>query len=112
MGRELTDLGPHLDRDPVRRQYRRDKIEPHAERLELDRDLVLLPPVPFCATGIGNSPPARKLAVWPEIAVRLGCARIVTMPSSASASITLLIFIRLVLTPQQSRSVGICRLLA
>ena len=40
LGRELTDLGPHLDRDPVGRQYRRNKIEPHAERLELDRDRV------------------------------------------------------------------------
>ena len=34
-----------------------------------------------CDTGIGNSPPARKLAVSPESAVRFGSARIVARPS-------------------------------
>ena len=33
------------------------------------------PAVP-CTTGNGNSPPARKLASWPFIAIRLGSARI------------------------------------
>ncbi len=39
-----------------------------------------------CATGIGISPPARKLAFSPEMAVRFGSARIVTSPASARAS--------------------------
>ena len=49
-------------------------------------------PTPYCLysivtapsawlTGIGNSPPARKLAVSPESAVRFGSARIETRPS-------------------------------
>ena len=37
-------------------------------------------------TGTGNSPPARKLAVSPESAVRLGSARTLTRPSRSSAS--------------------------
>src|SRR6185503_9551469 len=37
------------------------------------------------AIGTGNSPPARKLAGWPLVAVRFGSARTVTNPSCASA---------------------------
>ena len=41
----------------------------------------------FCwATGMGNSPPTRKLAASPLIAVRFGCARMCTSSSWASAS--------------------------
>ena len=43
---------------------------------------------PACATGIGISPPARKLAVSPDIAVRFGSASIVIKPSWSSASST------------------------
>ena len=39
-----------------------------------------------CEIGTGNSPPARKLAVSPESAVRFGSARIVTRPSLAARS--------------------------
>src|SRR6266478_2389345 len=35
--------------------------------------------------GTGNSPPARKLAVWPDIAVRFGWARLVMNPSRSRA---------------------------
>ena len=43
------------------------------------------------ATGIGNSPPARKLAASPESATRLGSASTETRPSVARASMTTLI---------------------
>src|SRR5437868_41434 len=54
-------------------------------------------PTPYCLysivvapsawlTGIGNSPPARKLAVSPDKAVRFGSARMLTRPSSAAMS--------------------------
>ena len=39
-----------------------------------------------CETGIGNSPPARKLAVSPDSAVRFGSASVVTRPSFCSRS--------------------------
>lgn len=39
--------------------------------------MVVVPLVLLPAIGIGNSPPARKLAVSPESAVRLGSARMV-----------------------------------
>src|SRR5690349_23779131 len=39
-----------------------------------------------CETGIGNSPPARKLAVSPDKAIRVGSARVVTTPLFSSAS--------------------------
>ena len=38
-------------------------------------------------TGIGNSPPARKLAVSPDIETRLGSAKVRIIPSSSKASI-------------------------
>ena len=47
-------------------------------------------PLSPLSIGIGNSPPARKLAVSPESAVRLGSARTLTRPSSARASMALL----------------------
>src|SRR6266850_5069622 len=37
--------------------------------------------------GTGNSPPARKLAVWPDIAVKFGWARCVMNPSCSRALI-------------------------
>ena len=50
------------------------------------------PPVPFCATGTGNSPPARNEAVSPESATRLGSARVLTTPLRSSASSTVVMF--------------------
>ena len=44
--------------------------------------IVLAPIALSCATGIGNSPPARKLAVSPESAIRFGSARVRTRPWS------------------------------
>ncbi len=43
------------------------------------------PPSPPWATGIGNSPPARKLAVSPDSATSVGSARVVTTPLRSSA---------------------------
>src|SRR5207248_3224137 len=43
------------------------------------------------ATGIGNSPPARKLAGCPDVAVKFGSARMVSSPSEARASSVALI---------------------
>ena len=48
--------------------------------------MVVVPPVVFPAIGIGNSPPARKLADSPDCAVRFGSARMVISWSAASAS--------------------------
>ena len=39
-----------------------------------------------CATGTGNSPPARKFAVSPERAIRFGSARVFRRRLSSSAS--------------------------
>src|SRR5918993_1593363 len=36
-------------------------------------------------TGTGNSPPARKLACWPSIAIRFGSARLRIAPTELSA---------------------------
>ena len=41
---------------------------------------------PLCATSIGNSPPARKLAVSPDRAMRFGSARVLATPLVSSAS--------------------------
>ena len=48
--------------------------------------IVAMPLAADPATGTGNSPPARKLAGCPLVAVRLGSARIVISPSCARAS--------------------------
>src|SRR5437764_5089918 len=48
--------------------------------------IVAMPFAADPATGTGNSPPARKLAGCPEVAVKLGSARIVISPSCARAS--------------------------
>src|SRR5437762_13642653 len=57
-----------------------------------DTVIVATPPAVAAApaTGTGNSPPARKLAGCPEVAVRFGSARIVSRPSWASASTVIL----------------------
>jgi hypothetical protein len=47
--------------------------------------MVVVPLVVLPAIGMGNSPPARKLAVWPLSAVRFGSASVVISPSWASA---------------------------
>src|SRR5664279_1190465 len=43
--------------------------------------------------GIGNSPPATKLAVSPEIAVRLGSAKVRTTPARSMALSVALMFL-------------------
>src|SRR5207342_3711450 len=44
-------------------------------------EMALSPPLlPLWATGIGNSPPARKLAVSPDSATNVGSASVVTTP--------------------------------
>ncbi len=48
--------------------------------------VIVLPAPPACETGMGNSPPARKSAVSPESAVRLGCASVVTRPARSARS--------------------------
>ena len=54
----------------------------------LNSMVIIGPPTPGVeAMGTGNSPPARKLAVSPDSAVRLGCASNVMKPSCARASI-------------------------
>src|SRR6185369_17723720 len=47
---------------------------------------LLPPPLPLWITGIGNSPPARKLAVSPDRATSVGSARVVITPFRSSAS--------------------------
>src|SRR5258708_6074385 len=47
--------------------------------------------------GTGNSPPARKLAVWPDIAVRFGSARTVMNPSSVRALMVAFQFVPIML---------------
>ncbi len=44
-------------------------------------------PVESSPTGTGNSPPARNLADSPEMAVRLGSARVRTSPTRSKACI-------------------------
>jgi len=48
--------------------------------------VVPVPVFPPCETGIGNSPPARKLAVSPDSATRVGSASVVIAPFFSSAS--------------------------
>ena len=58
----------------------------------LNSTVILLPPPPAAPpplpwlTEIGNSPPARKLAVSPDKATSVGSARVVTRPLFSSAS--------------------------
>ena len=56
----------------------------------LNSMVTTLPPLLAWGTGTGNCPPARKLAVSPESAVRFGSASSVTRPSVARASMKLL----------------------
>ena len=53
----------------------------------LNCTVIALPP-PGCVTGIGNSPPARKLASLPLSATRFGSARLWNRPRVCSARIT------------------------
>ena len=46
---------------------------------------VQVPLVQLMPDGIGNSPPARKVALSPEIAVRLGSASVRTTPALSMA---------------------------
>ncbi len=48
--------------------------------------LLLDLPLPLCTIGTGNSPPARKLAVSPDSATRVGSASVVIAPFFSSAS--------------------------
>ena len=83
---ELAHLGPHPQVQPLGRQHRRHEGQADAERLELDGDLIVV----ARPTGMGNSPPARKLAVSPDWAVRFGSASTVMSWSAASASMSAL----------------------
>ena len=80
--RELADLRAHVQADSILRHDRGDEGQGDPVLLELDGDGVVLLP-----TGMGNSPPTRKLAVSPLIAVRFGSASTLTRLSLASASI-------------------------
>ena len=50
--------------------------------------IVVPPPLDDCGTGIGNSPPARKLAGRPLWVISVGSARTFVRPFSFSASMT------------------------
>ena len=63
--------------DPVAVDDRRE-VQADAELLELDGD-AMFAPEPW-AIGIGNSPPARKLASLPLSATRFGSARLWNRP--------------------------------
>ena len=64
-------------------------VKPSATPNCLNSMVVLTdPPALFCcATGTGYSPPARKLAVSPDMATRLGSARVLARFLVSSASI-------------------------
>ena len=83
---ERADLGPHLQVHAVAVHDRRE-VQPDAEFLVLDGDRQRSRPMP-CATGTGNSPPARKLASLPLSATRFGSARLWNCPFVCSALIT------------------------
>jgi hypothetical protein len=53
-------------------KHGRGEIQPDTELLEFHGDLAIA----LAATGIGNSPPARKLAVSPDRATRFGSASV------------------------------------
>ena len=84
---DRADLGRDFQVDHAVGQHRRREGQADTERLEFDRDgdrRCPPPPLP-CATGIGNSPPARKLAVSPDSATSVGSASVVTAPLRSSA---------------------------
>ena len=72
--RSLTS-GRDLQADPAVAQHDRHEVQPHAELAVLDRDRRRRRRRRPAATGIGNSPPARKLASCPLMATRFGSAR-------------------------------------
>ena len=82
---ERADLGPDVQLDAVADDFRRE-VQPDAELLELNADGEFEPEA--CATGIGNSPPARKLASLPSCATRFGSARLWNRPLDCSALMT------------------------
>ena len=55
---DLADFRAYFQADAVIGEHGRREVELDAELLELDRDRTVC-----CETGIGNSPPAIKLAV-------------------------------------------------
>ena len=75
--------GLHLEVDQVAAEHRRREVQPDAELLEHDRDRVAAGA--RCTTGYGNSPPARKLASLPLVAIRFGSARLWKSPLFCSA---------------------------
>ena len=61
----------------------KDRLTPNG----LNSTVIVVPPASVSwATGTGNSPPARKLAVSPDRAMRLGSARVLSRPFFSSAS--------------------------
>src|SRR4030043_1424962 len=58
--------------------------------------VIVVPPAPEdWGTGIGNSPPALKLAVFPLKVIRVGSARTLSNPCSFKASINAVQFVPL-----------------
>ena len=95
-GRQVGHFRHHLQADAAFRQHHRREDQAHAEFLEIDlrladrRRLVVSHDSPL---GIGNSPPATKLAVSPEIAVRFGSASVrITPARSIARSVAVMLF--------------------
>ena len=89
VGRDFGYFGHHPQADPAFGQHHRREIERDAELLEAESErsarshrsrVWQVTPV-----GIGNSPPAMKVADSPEIAVRLGSASVRTTPALSMA---------------------------
>ena len=78
---ELADLRLDLHVDQAAAQHGWREGQTDAELLVVDGDLACGPP----GTGIGYSPPARKLAVSPDSATRLGSASERARPCCSSA---------------------------
>ena len=82
---QLADLGADFQNQMLGVDDRRGDVERHAERLN-SIVVVGTPLAVVEATGTGNSPPARKAAGCPLVAVRFGSASVTSRFSCASAS--------------------------
>src|SRR5262249_43788285 len=76
LGRGLAYLAGDAHADAALAHHDRREAQADTERLELDRRRVVL-----LRHRDGNSPPARNLALSPEMAVRVGSARVRMRPS-------------------------------
>ena len=84
VGVDLADLRLDLEIDQAVAEHGRREGKADAVFLVVDGDLAERTP----DTGIGYSPPARKLAVSPDSATRLGSARLRATPFCSSALIS------------------------